>query len=673
MTINHQTNLNNSQITPARFFAAFLVLLVSVGLLCACQKPATVSELFKSSDTTYDIMETILTDQAAVDKQIEKELADPEHSFEDPLVMQDPYGLSPLSALIIFTTEESTPIDMVINDRTSVGFESSTTHALPVYGLFDGYDNKVELRDGEGNTTTLTITTEAYEGGVMSVESNELPESEEVFLVSPDFENTSAFTADGRLLWYLDNPDMEGAVVFTGGDKFLISDFYQGTDGTRISYSGFLEMDYLGKVHKQYIGEYGYHHEILPIKGGSEYLLPGTNYESPFIQAVVYSVDAKTMQVKQVIDFYEVLNGIAPDWVDAIMDHDSLNFCVNGIDYDESTGDVLASVRSVGMIIRINLETSQIKWIFADPAIVPAELQQYLLTPTDDTRYPYGQHATQFLDGNRILYHNNNIDFRDQDQKLSHHEGHYASNEILVIDEANKTLHTEWTFDANKEVISKMSGSIELLDNGHKLLSFGSAIKDSAYEATGKPVVIGDVAHTQGLMMELGEGDEVLWRATFPGIMHKVYKTTFYGNEVLLGAEGGAETAAQAERFPNYQVESYERIDGQDIDGHAGEEVDIDAFLPQLVNAAPLEGHFHLYVNRALPEVLYEVEDEVSVLFVSEDGEGRSFVYKKANELPRIINSGMYGTRIVGLRGKQKAYVCIAGTYYDTGQIIDFG
>lgn len=658
--------------TPLLGLAAVLsLLLASALMLNGCSKSVEVSDLFKPEDITYDIMETVLTDQAQADELIEKEMANPEHSFEDPLVLQNPYKLSPLTALIIFSTEQPTSIDMVINDARQVSFESSTTHALPVYGLYDGFDNKVELRDESGKTVTLTITTEAYDGGVMTVEKNDLDPSEEFFLVSPDFENTSAFTSDGRLLWYLDNPDMEGAVVFTGGDRFLISDFYQGIDGTRISYAGFLEMDYLGKIHRQFIGEYGYHHEILPIKGGTEYLLPGSKQDSPFVQAIVYSVDADTMQVVHEIDFYELLHDIAPYWVDALLRPEGLNFCVNCIDYDEATGDVLASVRSVGMIIRINLETAQIKWIFADPAIVPDELQQYLLTPTDGTRYPYGQHATQFLEGNRILYHNNDIDILDQDQKLSHYADNYASNDILIIDEDAMTLSTEWTFDANKEVLSKMSGSIELLDNGHKLLSYGSAIRDDAYEVTGKPVVIGDRAYTQGLMLELDENDEVIWRATFPGVMHKVYRSTFYGGETLVVQDEG--NGSSTFTAPNYTVEPYVRIDGQDQEKNAGEEVDVQAILPQLVDAAPLEGHFHVWVNRAFPDILMDLPDEVKILFVSEDGEGRQFTYKEAGSFPRIVNSGMYGTRVVGLHGRQKAYVNVSGTYYDTGQIIDFG
>lgn len=637
--------------------AATLALVASTLALAGCQY-VPGNPYFKNSDAEFDTMDNLLFAQQEVDERIAKELDNARNTFENPLVFENPYHLAPLTALVVFQTETETGIDLSVNGSAPVHFESSTKHAIPVYGLFDGFANEVILTNDAGESTTLTIETEAYTGGVISVEENKLGETDELFLVSPDYERTSIYDASGRLLWYLDTPDNEGAVVFLDNGHFLISDPYQGISGIRINYASFLEMDYLGKVYKQYIGEYGYHHEIERIKGESEFLLPGHDEDSPFMQAILYSVDANTMKVKSSIDFYEVLHNTAPEWTESLLDkYASFNFVINGADYDEASGDAIISARATGMLIRVNVESGQIKWIFADPANVPEELQEYLLVPTDDTRYPYGQHACQFMPDGTIAYHNNDVDFLAEDQSISAMKGHYSSNEILDIDEDTRTVRTLWTYDANKKVLSKMSGSLEFLEGGGKLISYGSALKEDAYSA-GPDTNIMNTDYIEALMMELDENDEVLWRATFPSIIHKVYHCVLYNTDT------GA--------LPNYTVEDFQLLDGQDATAHLGEEVDVEAISADLLGAEKLEGGFYFAVNRALLDFELTPTDAADVLFVSEDQTGRMFNLKKADEPLPIVNSGRYGVRVGGLEEKQKVYVRINDVWFDTEMVIDF-
>ena len=634
-----------------------LAILVVALALGGCQY-VPGNPYFKNSDAEFDTMDNLLFVQQEADELIARELGNARNTLANPLVLENPYYLAPLSALVVFQTPAETGINLSVNGGEPVRFESSKQHAIPVYGLRDGFANEVVLTDDTGTSTTLAIETEAYAGAVIDVEENRLGDTDDLFLVSPDYQRTSVFDANGQLLWYLNTPDNEGAVVFLDNGHFLISDPYQGISGIRINYASFLEMDYLGKVHAQYVGEYGYHHEIERIHGGSEFLLPGSDDDSPFLQAIVYSADAQTMELTAMLDFYELFHGLAPDWAESLLDsRGKFNFTINGLDYDEESGDVVVSVRATGMIVRANLESGQIKWIFADPAKVPAELQGYLLTPTDDTRYPYGQHAVQFMPDGTIAYHNNDVDFLAQDQSIAAMEGRYSSNEILEVDERARTVRTLWTHDADKKVLSKMSGSLEFLEGGHKLVSYGSAVKEEAYSAGGDTSIMNS-DYIEALMMELDENDQVLWRATFPSIIHKVYKTRLY--------------ATGADALGNYQVEAFRMARGEDEARHAGQPVDVGAIADKLKSAAPLDGSFSVWVNRAMVSCDTKESDEVQVLFVAEDQSGTLFTFKEAGEPLPIVNSGRYGVRIAGLSGKQKAYVCVNGTYYDTGRAFDF-
>ena len=641
--------------------------------------PAIMAALFLcscgSEESLTDTMDNLIADQRNTDSRIEKELKNSDNTLDDPLILENPYKVAPLSALLVFRTPEPSGIKMTINDKTPVVFEKTKEHALPVYGLYDDFNNKVEIIDEKGNANTLTIKTKKYKGKVLDVEKNDLKPSEEFFLVSPDYENTSAYESNGKLLWYLDLPDIEGAVIFLGDGRFLISDPYQGAGGIRINYSGFMEADYLGKVRKLYLGEYGYHHEIVRIKNNTEYLLPGHDEDSPFMQGILYTTDAKTMQVKQKIDFYDVFRKHAPKWTKDLVKKEKFNFVINGIDYDEKTGDALASVRSLGMIIRINMDSEKIKWIFADPANLPKEMKKYLLKPTDNTRYPYGQHACTFLPGGRISYHNNDVDFLAGEMYLSSFKNNYSSNEILKVDEDDLKVSTDWTFDGNKDIISKMSGSLEFLKDGHKLISYGSAILKSEYDKPEKVEIMNE-KKIKALMMELDKNDKVIWKATFPSIIHKVYRSTFYGNSSSDPSKQNGEDPSDPSKptsgISNYDVHSFEPIDGQDTSKHLGKKVNIDKISSQLEDADELEGSFSLMINRAVLDTRYKKSDKIKILFVDESDKGTEYVYKKAGEELPIINSGRYGIRVAGLKGKQKVYVSIGDTWYNTLKVIDF-
>ncbi|GEM_PF-6900382 len=621
---------------------------ISLIILSGCTQQES-----KEKVKTSDIMGNTIKKQRQADEKIEKAMKDKRYTLSEPFVLKNPYVIAPQTAIIIFNTEDPTTIKMNINGTHAADFESSTVHALPVYGLYDDYTNKVELTDEKGTKSEVTIKMPKYEGEVLSVEKTGKGLSDEFFLVSPDYENTSIYDKNGKLLWYLDTGDNEGAVVFLDDGNFLISDPYQGTGGIRINYSGFLEMDYLGKIHKQYIGEYGYHHEIEPINDGKDFLISGNKDDSPFLQAVVYIVDGKTMKIKKSIDLYEIFSDIAPDWVESL--GEPFNMVINGINFDEKSGDVLISIRATGMVTRINMDSGEIKWIFADPASMPDEFKKYLLRPVDGTRYPYGQHAAMFMPDGTIAYHNNDIDIiKDVDQHLSNFLDRYSSNEIIRVDEDAKTVKTEWTYDGDKKIFSKMSGSLEFRDDGHKLLSYGSAVKKEAYKNP-KTAEITDNQYTNGLMLELDENDKVLWRATFPGVMHKVYKSRFY--------RGG-----DVER--NYSVDKYVKIDGQDQKKHVGKEVEAGEMDSKIKGAESFSdkvgGSFDLLINRAVVDCEYDEKTEIKIFFSDEDGGGRLFTYKKKGEMPRIINSGRYGIQVAGLKGKYRVYVSLDGTWYDT-------
>ncbi len=75
-----------------------MVLLLATG----CQ----VNPYFDADDESLDTTENLLRTQKEADALIEKELANAKNTFDEPLVLENPYRISPLSALIVFQTED---------------------------------------------------------------------------------------------------------------------------------------------------------------------------------------------------------------------------------------------------------------------------------------------------------------------------------------------------------------------------------------------------------------------------------------------------------------------------------------------------------------------------------------------------------------------------------------
>ena len=61
-----------------------------------------------------------LSTQKAVDEKLRAELDKGSHSFEKPLIVLDPYGVSPLTAVIIFATRSPSRITVHIKGQVDV-------------------------------------------------------------------------------------------------------------------------------------------------------------------------------------------------------------------------------------------------------------------------------------------------------------------------------------------------------------------------------------------------------------------------------------------------------------------------------------------------------------------------------------------------------------------------
>ena len=92
------------------------------------------------------------------------------YSLDDPYIKLNPYGTAPLSALVIFTTDQQATVSYTVHGKAAdtsitnkVNGDPSMTHQVPIVGLYANTDNDVTMNityaDGTTDAKTIHIKT----------------------------------------------------------------------------------------------------------------------------------------------------------------------------------------------------------------------------------------------------------------------------------------------------------------------------------------------------------------------------------------------------------------------------------------------------------------------------------------------------------------------------------
>lgn len=147
---------------------------------------------------------------------------------------------------------------------------------------------------------------------------------------------------------------------------------------------------------------------------------------------------------------------------------------------------IIVSFRHHDCLIKIDLKTEEIKWIFGTHAGWGSEWQKHLLQPVGKNfAWPYHQHGPQLTsDGHLRLYDNGNYRSRPFDKPLSASENHSRVVEF-AIDEQQRTVRQIWEYDGAPDDtffcpfyceadLLPHSGNYLITDGGHIELEDGT-------------------------------------------------------------------------------------------------------------------------------------------------------------------------------------------------------
>lgn len=572
----------------------------------------------------------IIYKQALMDKKIEK-YSNEDYTLKNAKVIENPYSIAPLTALIIFNTKNEESIEVYVNDKKVTTYEKSKKHLIAIYGLKDNYRNKITLKS-KNNKATYYVKTKEFDGNKINVEKTSDKLDNKLFLLSPNFEDNAIYDKNGTLLWYLDG-NYAGDIEYIKNGRFYISDPYQGTNGVKINYSSFLEMDYLGKIYKQYISDYGYHHEIEQLSN-NRMLVLGYDDDSKYLESVIYIMNLKNGSIEKEFDMYDVLAKIDKSWADSF--GDNFDFVCNSAKYNEKTGELLISVRGLSSIMSLDMNTQKINWIFGDPKTYSSKFKKYLLKVTDNSRYPSGQHSAFYTEDGLLGIHNNDFDMFNQSENFNDYLDNYTSVDLYKIDTKKKTIKTTWSY-SDKKLFSKVAGEFKILSNNNKLIDYGWAMKENAY--TDKNVSINDTNYLNGVIVQLDENDNILFKATTPDLVYRTYKVNLYEKTTK-----------------NFNVESYQKISKLKED----KQIKTKTIKNKLDKASSFDGKVEAYINRITLNKEFKKKDKVNIYLVSSNNKTYKYKYKKTSIKTSIT------------KGKYAVYVEVNDKMYDTKKVINF-
>ena len=427
--------------------------------------------------------------QAEIDEMLLAELNSGAYSFDDPLVVVDPYGMSPLTALVLFTSDEPLNVSVHVQGKTELAdvdftFDGyNTSHQIPVYGLYPGELNTVWLSavtpPGVMREIVLEIQTDPLP---LWLEKNiiitdlELPDN-----YQPGFNFTfvqkTAFDVNGEYRWFYESTAvLQGTTIYGYNGGNIILSLGSTHEGDSLIY----EINEFGKILRVLYSPYGIHHDITTTEGGN-LIVTGSYGETR--EDLIYEIDIDSGRIINTLDLKRLLQRTrtsnSPEYSTTDWFHN------NSIIY--YNGEIIISGRYQSAIVKLTWPEGQLEWILSNHAGWNQMFQKYLLTPIGNGfEWSYCQHSIELLpdlDNNPdtidiMLFDNGNTRFTYERELMRA----AAANEVIKPENYSRTVHYRinekentveqiWQFgkELGENYHSSWRGDANLLDNGNIL------------------------------------------------------------------------------------------------------------------------------------------------------------------------------------------------------------
>jgi len=417
--------------------------LLCTGIVAAAEQSAYI--------TTISAME----DQDAIDAALLAE-AELGYAFESPFCLVNPYGNVPLSAVIIFDTDEETTVTMTVKghqptDDVTAEFPAAKRHILQVIGLYANESNTVELSLPDGSVSTVTVETgsisnETLLTGEVTVPAGEDYDSSKLtFVTIGNTQCVTAYDSQGDLRYYAEFKAKKTTPIrqLANGHYLVCSD---NTAEETEANGGFMEVDLCGRILKLYKLPGGFHHDVLELPSGN-FIAVSSQDDLAVMMDTIVEIDRETGDIVWTLDLSDIMDstdGSSTLYRESDWSH------TNGVDYDEATDTVLLSCRALDAVVAVNHTTKTVSWILGNPEGWTNTDLSLFFTPAegqDDFEWNYAQHNATFLDSTHILmFDNGTARYKTVTAEEDRNTDKYSRAVLYAIDTETMTITQEWSY-----------------------------------------------------------------------------------------------------------------------------------------------------------------------------------------------------------------------------------
>ena len=616
------------------------------------------------------ISESLITSQYNKEQDFKVE----GYTIDEPNVILNPYGNSPLTALILFETEiEVSPKVTIVgkdeNTTFTQEFTSSKTHMLPIYGLYADYNNEIIIEytiDGEEITKTINIQTEKLPNNFVlptRVEANKDYLDNQLYFFTPSSSGyTCAYDVNGDVRWYLTNyalwkiDRLENGHLLVSTERLVNSPYYM---------TGLYEMDLLGKIYVEYSLPGGYHHDYYEMENGNLLVASDDfNNSKGTVEDYIVELDRETGKIVKTFDLKDVLNmsdGKSENWTDYDWFHN------NSVWYDKDTNSITLSGRHQDAVINIDYDTGSLNWIIGDPTNWSEEYQKYFFTPVgDDFEWQWSQHAAMITpEGYVFILDNGNNKSKIKDEYVKASES-YTRGVMYKINTDDMTIEQIWQYgkERGSEYYSPYISDVDYLEANHYIVhSGGISYKDG--EVLNQPAGIGGADELKSITTEL-LNDEIIFEIELPTNNYRVEKMDLYvsSDQLKLGKASKVGSLGKTEgkqslailfnanepdsEYDSHKITFSKEDDRLVINGTFKKGTKVEIILAKGLNVNSYEWRISKKPYTALcVDIFTEEENEFGL------------------NTNKYINSD-------GLKGKYSIYIKIDGKLYNTLKYVEF-
>ncbi len=468
-------------------------------------------------------------------EELEKEFTSKGYTLDNPNIIVDPYHNSPLTALVIFETEEEVAPKVTIPGEDELTtytktFEKNKVHYLPILGLYPGKVNKINIEYGDVKKTLKIKTEKLPEDFIMptEIEKDEDELTNDLYFFTPSSSGyTCAYDVNGDVRWYLTNKAtwkidrLENGHLLVSTERLVNSPYYL---------TGLYEMDMLGKIYVEYSLPGGYHHDYYEMPNGNILVASDDfNNDSGTVEDYIVELDRETGKIVKTIDLKDILNmedGKSENWVDYDWFHN------NSVWYDEKTNSITLSGRHQDAVINIDYDTEKLNWIIGDSTNWSKEYQKYFFTPEgDDFEWQWSQHAAMITpEGYVFIFDNGNNKSKNKDEYVDA-EDSYSRGVMYKIDTEKMTIKQvfEYGKERGSEFYSPYISDVDYLAKDHYIIHSGGIVYVDGKNSN-QPAGISGADKLVSDTVEIKD-DKVIFEIKLPSNNYRVEKMSLYGKD----------------------------------------------------------------------------------------------------------------------------------------------